>query len=209
MDGIFTPGAVLFDTYRIDDVIKSGGMGIIYRARHLLWDVDLAIKRPRPELFEGESQKAMFAQECEAWIGLGLHLNICSCYYVREIDGVPSVFAEWMEAGSLRDWMASGRLYEGGDQLAAERILDIAIQTCRGLHYAHERGLVHQDVKPENLLLKDDGTAKVSDYGVSRAIEAVTAQTPSSTPGAAAQWCRHTAAARSSTARSSSITTSR
>jgi serine/threonine protein kinase len=118
-------------------------------------------------MFQNERQKAMFTHECEAWIDLGLHPQIVSCYYVREIGGVPSIFSEWMDGGSLTDWIEDGRLYEGESPL--ERVLDIAIQFERGLAYAHEHGLIHQDVKPDNLLLTREGDAKVSDFGIAGA----------------------------------------
>src|SRR6266851_2154727 len=92
-----------------------------------------------------------------------------SCYYVRRLGGIPRVFAEYVEGGSLKDWIDSGKLYEGGAEQARERILDIAIQFAWGLHYAHEQGLIHQDVKPANVMMTPDGTAKVSDVGLARA----------------------------------------
>jgi len=134
------------------------------------------MKQPKAELFQSERQKETFIHECEAWIDLGLHPQIVSCYYVREIGGIPSIFAEWMDGGSLKGWIADGRLYEGSEQEALGRVLDIAIQFERGLHYAHENGLIHQDVKPDNLLLTADGEAKVADFGIARARAILTVQ---------------------------------
>jgi tetratricopeptide (TPR) repeat protein len=86
------------------------------------------------------------------------------------------VFAEYVDGGSLRDWIDDGRLYQGGPRAVAARILDIAIQFAWGLECAHGHGLVHQDVKPANVLLENAGgvaggmvTAKVSDFGIARA----------------------------------------
>ncbi|MDD4843880.1 MAG: WD40 repeat domain-containing serine/threonine-protein kinase [Anaerotignum sp.] len=163
---IFEKGASLLDTYRIEADAIKGGMGAVWRVHHFGWNVDLAMKRPKEGLFRTEKEKENFIRECKAWINLGLHPHIVSCYYVRRIGDVPTIFSEWMDGGSLKNAIRDGRLYEGN---AAERILDIAIQSARGLHYAHEQGLIHQDVKPDNLLLTKDWEAKVGDFGIARA----------------------------------------
>ena len=161
----------IIQTYRVEDNAIHGGMGSVWRVRHLSWNTDLAMKRPQPRFFsEGSDQrKADFIAECEHWIDLGLHPNIVSCYYVRDIGGVPTIFSEWMDGGSLKDAIGSGRLYEGTGAEVQARILDIAIQTARGLKYSHEQGLIHQDVKPGNILLTKDWEAKVADFGLAKA----------------------------------------
>ena len=163
---VLEQGASLLDTYRIESDAIEGGMGAVWRVHHTGWNVDLAMKRPKSSLFQSEKQKENFVHECEAWINLGLHPYIVSCYYVREIGNVPSIFSEWMDGGSLKNAIEGERLYEGN---AAERILDIAIQFARGLHYAHEQGLIHQDIKPDNLLLTKAWDAKVADFGIAKA----------------------------------------
>lgn len=163
---VLEQGASLLDTYRIESDAIEGGMGAVWRVHHTGWNVDLAMKRPKSSLFQSEKQKENFVHECEAWINLGLHPYIVSCYYVREIGNVPSIFSEWMDGGSLKNAIEDERLYEGN---AAERILDIAIQFARGLHYAHEQGLIHQDIKPDNLLLTKAWDAKVADFGIAKA----------------------------------------
>ena len=156
----------------ISDPIK-GGMGSVWKVHHNGWNMDLAMKRPLPKYFaEGsERRKENFIRECEDWIDLGLHPNIVSCFYVREIGGVPTIFSEWMENGSLESRINDQTLYSGADKAVQERLLDIAIQFARGLHYAHEskKGLIHQDVKPDNLLLTLGWDAKVADFGLARA----------------------------------------
>jgi len=176
---VFVKGERILDTYRVESsAIESGGMGRVWRVRHGGWNVDLAMKQPRREHFTDEDSKTGFIRECQTWINLGLHPHIVSCYYVREIEGIPTIFSEWMDGGSLADTMESGRLYEGTEAEQNERILDIAVQFARGLHYAHEyrdengepHELVHQDVKPGNLLLTGEWEAKVADFGLARAL---------------------------------------
>ncbi|MBI4615840.1 MAG: protein kinase, partial [Planctomycetes bacterium] len=114
-----------------------------------------------------------FAREAETWVDLGIHPHVVACWYVRSLGGIPRVFAEYLEGGSLADWIDSKRLYEGGPEKALERILDIAIQFAWGLGYAHEKGLIHQDVKPANVLMTPEGDVKVTDFGLAGARAAV------------------------------------
>jgi len=162
-------GQTILDIYEVKQVHRTGGMGLIYRVHHKNWNMDLAVKSPRADYFKAEAQKENFIRECETWIDLGLHPNIVSCFYVRTLGGVPRVFAEYVEGGSLKDWIDDKKLYEGGKEKALERILDIAIQFAWGLHYAHEKGVVHQDVKPANVMMTEDGSAKVTDFGLAKA----------------------------------------
>ena len=177
----YEKGATILGTYRVEsDAIESGGMGRVWRVHHTLWNVDLAMKQPRAKFFIGEDSKQNFIRECDTWIKLGLHPNIVSCYYVRLIDGIPTIFSEWMDGGDLAHAIRDGSLYQGLARNPArvrERILDIAIQFARGLHYAHEaraedgmpKSIIHQDVKPGNVLLTKNGDVKVADFGLAHA----------------------------------------
>ena len=164
-------GEPILDTYEVLSDPIHGGMGSVWRVHHKNWNVDLAMKRPQPRYFaEGDaSRKEEFIRECEYWIDLGLHPHIVSCYYVREIGGVPTIFSEWMDGGSLKDRIRDGALYAGSESEVQQRILDIAIQAARGLEYAHACGLVHQDMKPGNLLLTKGWDARLADFGLARA----------------------------------------
>ena len=82
-------GGLLMDTYRVETDAIAGGMGRVWRVRHTGWNTDLAMKQPKAELFQTEEQKETFIRECDAWVNLGLHPHIVSCYYVREVGGVP------------------------------------------------------------------------------------------------------------------------
>lgn len=174
MSGSLAQGETILNHYKVVSDAIVGGMGRVFKVHHTGWDVDLALKQPRAHFFQTNEHKEFFTREADAWINLGLHPHIVSCYYVRQVDGIPSIFSEWMEGGSLGDWMKSAggqipRLYEGTAEEQLERILDIAIQYARGLRYAHDQGLIHQDVKPDNLLLTANGSAKVADFGIAQA----------------------------------------
>ena len=170
---VIRKGNEILKTYEVCSEAICGGMGSVWRVHHKGWNVDLAMKRPQPRFFSegGERRKKEFVSECENWINLGLHPGIVSCYYVREIGGIPTIFSEWMEGGSLKNRIDDGTLYEGLKDEVEARILDIAIQFAEGLHYAHESEghLIHQDVKPDNLLLTGSWEAKVADFGLAKA----------------------------------------
>jgi len=169
-------GDVILDLYRVlpvnedGEAFHQGGMGKVYKVHHTGWNMDLAVKAPHAHSFKTEHQRDNFIRECEAWINLGMHPHIASCYYVRTLGGVPRIFAEYIEGGSLKEWTDSGRLYEGDNEKhVLGRMLDIAIQFAWGLHYAHEQGMIHQDVKPHNVMLTQAGEVKVVDFGLTRA----------------------------------------
>jgi serine/threonine protein kinase len=159
-------GDVILDLYEVKGTLGSGAMGIVYRVHHKKWNIDLAVKAPLLAALEKAGGLDAFVGEAAAWVKLGLHPHIVTCYYVRVLGGVPRIFTECVEGGSLKDWIRDRRLYAGGEREALRRILDLAIQFAWGLGYAHEQGLVHQDVKPANALLTPDGTLKVTDFGL-------------------------------------------
>jgi serine/threonine protein kinase len=181
-------GQTILGLYEVEDVFEGGKMGLVYKVRHRGWNLDLAVKSPRPEYFVTEQHRANFEREAETWVNLGLHPHVVSCFYVRRLGAIPRVFAEFVEGGSLGEWIKKGRLYEGGPARALERILDVAVQFAWGLGYAHEKGLIHQDVKPGNVMMTPDGTAKVSDFGLARATALPPEGATGARPGALAAW---------------------
>jgi len=166
---VWEVGDVILDKYEVKEIFTGGGMGLVYRIYHRDWNIELAVKSPRAEYFETYTQKDNFIRECITWINLGLHPNIVNCHYVRNLGGIPRVFAEYVPSGSLKNCIESRELYEGGSEQALSRVLDIAIQMAWGLHYAHEEGLIHQDVKPANVLMGESWRAMVSDFGLAKA----------------------------------------
>jgi WD40 repeat protein/serine/threonine protein kinase len=184
-DGIpldWEPGDVILDLYEVGRLpgtkhgYAEGGMGRVNLVRHREWGRDLAVKSVLPVKSASARDIENFKTEAEQWVDtIGLHPNIVACHYVRVLGGVPRVFIEYVDGGTLQEWIASKRLYEGGPKAALGRILDVAIQTAWGLHYVHEPikdvkpGLVHQDVKPLNVMMTADGVAKVTDFGLAGA----------------------------------------
>ncbi len=144
-------------------------MGLVYRVFHRGWGINLAMKAPRNSFFQTRLQVEDFEREAETWVNLEPHLHIVCCHYVRRVDGVPHIFAEFVNGGTLDDWIKDGRLYEGDAKQRTLRVLDIAIQIALALNHAHKRGVIHQDVKPGNILMTSEGMAKLTDFGLASA----------------------------------------
>ena len=164
-------GQTILNQFLVKQIFTAGGMGLVYRVYHTGWQIDLALKCPRPELLQSARAVASFEAECETWAELGLHPHIATCYYTRMIERTPCVFAEYVEGGSLRDWITSRKLYQGEEEAAVARMLTITVEFAWGLEWAHRHGLVHQDVKPGNVLLMADGTTKVTDFGLASILQ--------------------------------------
>ena len=170
--GLWNVGDLILGVYEVKPIAENvpyaeGGVGVVHRIYHREWDMDIAVKSPKPQFFQTEHGKKSYEQEAQTWIELGLHPNIVTCYLVRRIGGIPRLFAEFVSDGSLRDWILDGRLYHGGSEAALLRILNIAIQFAWGLDHAHRQTLLHLDVKPANVMMSGQ-TAKVSDFGLSQ-----------------------------------------
>src|SRR4051794_39565302 len=150
-DGIpldWEPGDAILDLYEVIPLpgtkrgYAEGGMGRVNLVRHREWRRDLAVKSVLPAKSASARDVENFKTEAEQWIDrIGLHPNVVACHYVRVLGGLPRVFIEYIDGGSLQEWAASGRLYEGGPEAALARILDIAIQFAWGLYYVHGLGL--------------------------------------------------------------------
>lgn len=167
-------GDRLLNLYEVTGILGTGGFGKVYKVLHTGWNISLAVKTPQAEQLEKIGGVENFIREAETWVKLGLHPHIVTCFYVRKLGKSPRVFAEFVGGGSLHDWIygkdgESPKLYQGGHAESLKRILDIAIQFAWGLHYSHEQGLIHQDVKPGNTMMTLDGTVKVTDFGLARA----------------------------------------
>jgi WD40 repeat protein/serine/threonine protein kinase len=163
----WTPGTTILGLYAAGPVFE-GGMGRVQRVHHLGWDIDLAVKTPKAELLARSDGAATVVGEAEAWIALGLHPNVVSCYYVRTLGPAPRIFAEWVDGGTLDTALRTRQLYRGADPLA--HLLDIAVQLVWGLGHAHRTHLLHRDLKPANVMLTGAGQVKLTDFGLTRAI---------------------------------------
>jgi len=162
-------GDIVLDTFEVKDIFSTGAMAFVYRVHHRDWDIDLAVKSPKPGKLNLGGPVDLFVREAETWVNLGLYPHIVSCYYIRVLGEIPRIFMEFVDGASLLEVIQDGSLYQGSNEEVLRRLLDIAIQFAWGLQYAHEKGLVHQDVKPANVMLTRDNIAKVTDFGMAQA----------------------------------------
>ena len=152
-------GQVIDNLYEVTGILGKGGYGTVYKVYHTGWNMELAVKTMHSYLMESEKHKKNFLRECEGWINLGLHPNITTCYYVRELGDLPRIFLEYMDGGNLLD-------FPGGKELDLRKILNLSFQCLDGLSFAHGKGLIHQDIKPANCLLNKEGELKITDFGI-------------------------------------------
>ena len=153
-------GQVLLDDFEVKREVGRGGMGAVYLVQSRSTEARFAVKRA---LIDDENVRRCFLSELQTWIDLPECPHIAACRFFRTVEREIVIFAEYVGAGTLGAWIRNGRL------AALNAKLDAAIQFAWGLHAIHEHGLIHQDVKPGNALLTEDGIVKVADFGLARA----------------------------------------
>jgi serine/threonine protein kinase len=156
-------GDLRVDNYVLDRPIGSGGMGKVYLARHRTLRRESAIKVVDSAFAREPKVVQRFRLEVEAMARLD-HPNLVAAFDAGEIRGRPYVVMEYVDGPDL------GRVIKDEGPLPIDRAVDAVIQAARGLKAAHDRGIVHRDVKPHNLLISREGTVKVSDLGLARLV---------------------------------------
>jgi serine/threonine-protein kinase len=149
--------------YLVESELGRGAMGIVYKARDPMLERTVAIKTINMALErEGiKEYEARFRQEARAAGGLN-HPAIVTIYDIGRSGDVAYMAMEFIQGVELRALLA------GGKPLPLERAVSIAAQVAEGLAYAHERGVVHRDVKPANIMVAPDGSVKITDFGIAR-----------------------------------------
>ncbi len=146
--------------YTVISLIGSGGMGEVYLAEDNQLRRKVALKMLSPDLTGDERGLRRFEQEALAASALN-HPNILTIYEFAQANGLHFIAAEYVEGGTLRQKL-------GGGKLELRVAIDIAIQIASALAAAHASGIVHRDVKPENVIVRNDGIVKVLDFGIAK-----------------------------------------
>ncbi|HET7451886.1 MAG TPA: protein kinase [Thermoanaerobaculia bacterium] len=163
--------------YEILSPLGAGGMGEVYRARDTKLDRDVAVKILPERLAEDSDALSRFEREAKAVAALS-HPNILSIHDFGREGGIAYAVAELLEGENLRSRLDLGAIPQ-------RRAVEIAVAIARGLAAAHEKGIVHRDMKPENVFLTKDGRVKILDFGLAKIVVPETAQTSAPTAAAA------------------------
>ncbi|MEI2775314.1 MAG: Stk1 family PASTA domain-containing Ser/Thr kinase [Tetrasphaera sp.] len=161
-------GALLDGRYRVEELIASGGMASVYRAVDTRLERTVALKVMRPHLAADEAFVSRFRREARSAARVS-HPNFVAVFDQGEDDGQIFLAMEFVPGRTLREVLQD----EG--PLTPRAALDIMEPVLEALAAAHAAGLMHRDVKPENVILRDDGQVKVADFGLARAVTAETA----------------------------------
>jgi serine/threonine-protein kinase len=157
-------GDVIAGRYELLELIGKGGMSSVYKAHDRLLDRQIAVKILHPHFTEDEEYVERFRREARAVAQLS-HPNIVTVIDRGEDEGRQYIVFEYVEGENLK------QLLERTGPMPVRDALLLALQMARALAFAHGRGLVHRDVKPQNVLLNADGQAKMTDFGIARSID--------------------------------------
>ncbi len=164
-DGIF-----LGNRYEVIEKIGSGGMADVYKGRDTMLNRYVAIKVLKKEFREDETFVKKFRSEAQAAAGL-LNPNIVNVYDVGEDRGLYYMVMELVEGITLKEYIDRKK------RLSAREVISIAIQMCSGIEEAHKHHIIHRDIKPQNIIISNDGKVKVTDFGIARMVTSKTTTT--------------------------------
>jgi serine/threonine-protein kinase len=150
--------------YQVEAVVGRGGMGIVYKARHLRLNRPVALKMLLAGSYATPQERARFQREAEAVAGLQ-HANLVQVHDVGEHEGRPYFTMEYVEGGNLSQQLL-------GTPQPAQQAAELLATLAEAVQVAHQGGIVHRDLKPANILLSADGTPKIVDFGLARHLEA-------------------------------------
>ena len=163
-------GLVLGKRYQILSKIGTGGMADVYKGKDTMLNRYVAVKVLKKEYRENDSFVRKFRSEAQAAAGL-LHPNIVNVYDVGSDRGLYYMVMELVEGITLKEYI------EKKGRISHRELISIAIQMCSGIGAAHEAGLIHRDIKPQNIMISRDGKVKVTDFGIAKAVTSNTVTT--------------------------------
>ena len=163
-------GMFIQDRYEIISKIGSGGMADVYKAKDHTLNRFVAVKVLKPEFRKDKGFITKFRVEAQSAAGLA-HPNIVNVYDVGDDRGLNYMVMELVEGITLKEYI------ERKGRLSHKETISIAIQMCSGIGAAHASGIIHRDIKPQNIIISKDGKVKVTDFGIAKAITSNTVST--------------------------------
>lgn len=160
-------GVLLGNRYEVIEKIGSGGMADVYKGKDTMLNRYVAIKVLKKEFREDETFVKKFRSEAQAAAGL-LNPNIVNVYDVGEDRGLYYMVMELVEGITLKEYIDRKK------RLSAREVISIAIQMCSGIEEAHKHHIIHRDIKPQNIIISNDGKVKVTDFGIARMVTSKT-----------------------------------
>src|SRR3954470_16724135 len=157
-------GERISDRYELLELVGTGGMSSVYKAHDTLLDRNVALKILHPHYTGDEEYVERFRRGARAVARLS-HPNIVTVIDRGEESGRQFIVFEYVDGENLKE------LLERNGRLPVRRAIELALEIARALAFAHQQGLVHRDVKPQNVLLNGDGEAKVTDFGIARSLD--------------------------------------
>ena len=157
-------GELIAERYELEELVGTGGMSSVYRAHDRLLERDVALKVLHPQFTADTDYVERFRREARSVARLS-HPNIVTVIDRGEQDGRQFIVFEYVRGENLKT------LLQRVGPLPEEEAVRLALQIARALGFAHDNGLVHRDVKPQNVLLNGDGQAKVTDFGIARSLD--------------------------------------
>ncbi len=161
-----TVGQLIADRYELKDVVGRGGMSVVYCAHDTQLERNVALKILHDHFGEDDDYVQRFRSEARAAAQLS-HPGIVTVIDRGEEDGRQFIVFEFVEGETLKD------LVDRGGPLPVRRAIEFGLEVGRALAFAHTSGLIHRDIKPQNVLVNGDGRAKVTDFGIARSLDAV------------------------------------
>jgi serine/threonine protein kinase len=154
--------------YKILEKLGEGGMGVVYKAEDLRLKRIVAIKFLPKRLSVHGEERERFTLEAQAASSLN-HPNICVIHEIDEANDETFMVMEYIEGMTLREWIQQkSEQADGYRKLGLKEVVDLASQIAEGLEKAHEKGIVHRDIKSENIMVTNDGRAKIMDFGLAK-----------------------------------------
>lgn len=154
--------------YKILEKIGEGGMGVVYKAEDTKLKRTVALKFLSPQILKNKDEKIRFSNEAQSAAAIN-HAHVTTIYEINDHEDQTYISMEYVDGKTLKEIIQEhSKLKIQHSTLSIERIIDITTQICNGLKEAHEKGIIHRDIKSDNIMVTDKGQVKIMDFGLAK-----------------------------------------